>query len=231
MSTEYFPEDFAELIPAAWQAALHHYLTTDSFRELTDFLKAEYTSDQIFPPISDLFTAFRLTAPEEVKVVILGQDPYHDDGQAHGLAFSVREGVRFPPSLRNIFKELSADTGCEIPQQGILTRWAEQGVLLLNTVLTVRAHNAGSHRNRGWECLTDEVIRYLNSKKENLIFVLWGAPAQKKADLIDLSRHHVIMSPHPSPLSAHRGFFGSRPFSKINAQLRSNGLKEIDWQL
>jgi uracil-DNA glycosylase len=179
----------------------------------------------------DIYAALHLTGYEDTKAVILGQDPYHGPGQAHGLSFSVKPGVPAPPSLQNIFKELHDDLGCYIPNNGYLVKWAEQGVLLLNTVLTVRAHEANSHRGKGWEQFTDRVISLLNEREKPVVFILWGAPAQQKARFIDTSRHCVIRSPHPSPLSAHRGFFGSRPFSKANRFLREHGIEEIDWQI
>ena len=223
--------DLASLLPEDWRFALEPILRTDSFRNLGAFLEKEYAEQTVFPPVEDLFSAFRLTPLEKVRVVILGQDPYHDDGQAHGLAFSVRPGIPFPPSLRNIFRELHDDIGCAVPASGSLIPWAKQGVLLLNTVLTVRAHHAASHQKHGWEQFTDGVISYLSSRGKPLIFVLWGAPAQKKKSLIDTARHSVIESVHPSPLSAYRGFFGSRPFSQINRILLLNGESPIDWQL
>lgn len=223
--------DLAALLPEGWRSVLSEALSTPSFTDLSAFLAHEYAAETVFPPREDLFSAFRLTAFNAVRAVILGQDPYHDDGQAHGLAFSVRPGVRFPPSLRNIFKELAEDTGATVPINGSLIPWAKQGVLLLNTVLTVRAHAAASHQKHGWEEFTDHVIRVLNARKEPVIFVLWGAPAQKKLSLIDTQKHSVLCSAHPSPLSSHRGFFGSKPFSRINMQLKQNGTPEIDWRL
>ena len=220
----------AALLPDSWRAELDSALRTESFRKLQDFLEEEYSSRRIFPPREDLFSAFRLTAPDKVRVLILGQDPYHDDGQAHGLAFSVRPGVRFPPSLRNIFQERLDDLGIPVPSHGSLESWAEQGVLLLNTVLTVRAHEPASHKKHGWEEFTDAVIRTVVSRTSPVVFVLWGAPAQKKKRLIDTTRHIVLESAHPSPLSAYRGFFGSRPFSRINEALRAHGFAEIDWR-
>ena len=227
------PDQFnpAAFLPDRWRSVLSDALSTPSFKTLSGFLAKEYAGETVFPPREDLFSAFHLTPFDSVKVLVLGQDPYHDDGQAHGLAFSVRPGVRFPPSLRNIFKELSGDTGVPVPIHGSLIPWAEQGVLLLNTVLTVRAHAAASHQNHGWEEFTDHVIKVLNEREKPVIFVLWGAPAQKKLSLIDTQKHCVITSPHPSPLSAHRGFFGSRPFSRINEQLKKFGSQEIDWSL
>jgi len=223
--------ELKSLLPEAWREFLGEAVDAGSFRQLSSFLIAEYREQTVFPPLDDLFTAFRLTPPDRVKTVILGQDPYHDDGQAHGLAFSVRAGVRFPPSLRNIFKELNADLNLPVPKDGLLTPWAEQGVLLLNTVLTVRAHQPASHQKHGWEPFTDAVIAELSRKKEHLIYVLWGAPAQAKQPLIDMGKHTVICSAHPSPLSAHRGFFGSRPFSAVNRDLAAHGMKTIDWNL
>lgn len=223
--------ELKSLLPEAWREFLCEAVDAGSFRQLSSFLNAEYREQTVFPPQADLFTAFRLTPPERVKAVILGQDPYHDDGQAHGLAFSVRAGVRFPPSLRNIFKELNADLNLPVPKDGLLTPWAEQGVLLLNTVLTVRAHQPASHQKHGWEAFTDAVIAELSRKKEHLAYVLWGAPAQAKQPLIDTGKHTVVCSAHPSPLSAHRGFFGSRPFSAVNRDLAAHGMKPIDWNL
>jgi uracil-DNA glycosylase len=186
---------------------------------------------QVFPPEKEVFAALRLTPYEKVSVFILGQDPYHGPGQAHGLCFSVRRGVPAPPSLVNIFQELRDDLGCAIPSHGNLEHWARQGVLLLNAVLTVRAGQANSHKDRGWETFTDAVIQAANDKPDRVVFVLWGAYARKKAGLIDTTRHVIVQSAHPSPLSAHNGFFGSRPFSKINAALRAAGKPEIDWQI
>ncbi|GAE05896.1 uracil-DNA glycosylase, family 1 [Paenibacillus sp. JCM 10914] len=195
------------------------------------FLIDEYQERTIYPDQYDIFNALHYTSLANTKVVILGQDPYHGPGQAHGLSFSVKEGVRTPPSLQNMFKELKDDLGCYIPNNGHLLTWAQQGVLLLNTVLTVRAHEANSHKNRGWERFTDQVIETINRKDEPVVFLLWGSHAQKKAELIMNPRHRLIRSPHPSPLSAHRGFFGSRPFSRANEFLRDMGLPEIDWQV
>ena len=223
------PAELETLLPEAWRALLRDACSAESFRRLDDFLKTEYREQTVYPPREDLFTAFRLTAPDHVKVVILGQDPYHDEGQAHGLAFSVRPGVRLPPSLRNIFRELAADLGADGPETGSLTSWAEQGVLLLNTVLTVRAHQPGSHRKRGWEDFTDAVITGLSRTRPHLVFVLWGAPAQSKLPLIDREKHLALCSAHPSPLSAHRGFFGSRPFSAVDRDLAAHGMEPIGW--
>lgn len=185
----------------------------------------------MFPPADDIFNAFHLTPLNKVKVVILGQDPYHNDGQAHGLCFSVKPDVDIPPSLVNIYQELHDDLGCYIPDNGCLTKWAKQGVLLLNTVLTVRAHSAFSHRNMGWEEFTDAAIRVLNEEDRPIVFILWGKPAQMKKSMLNNPKHLILEAPHPSPLSAYRGFFGSRPFSKTNEFLMRNGLTPIDWQI
>ena len=201
------------------------------YQKLQEFLDAERAEHQVFPPEPEVFTALELTPYERAGVLILGQDPYHDDGQAHGLAFSVCPGVAPPPSLVNMFKELRDDLGCRVPNNGYLAPWAEQGVLLLNTVLTVRAHAPNSHKGKGWEHFTDAVIRALSARAEPTVFVLWGGNAQKKLKLIDADRHVIVKSAHPSPLSARNGFFGSRPFSQINTALRANGRSEIDWQL
>ncbi|MFC7365695.1 MULTISPECIES: uracil-DNA glycosylase [Bhargavaea] len=218
-----------EILNNSWQDVIGDEFSKPYYLELREFLKQEYAEREIYPPMNDIWTAFELTPYESVRVVILGQDPYHGPGQAHGLSFSVKKGIRKPPSLRNVFKELKEDIGCEIPDEGTLTGWAEQGVMLLNTVLTVRSGEAHSHRGEGWETLTDEVIRKLSARDEPIVFILWGRPAQEKKKLIDMERHAVIESPHPSPLSAKRGFFGSRPFSRANALLREWGEKEIDW--
>ena len=216
-------------IEQSWKALLQEEFDKPYFAELTDFVRAEYKSYRIYPPGSQIFNAFNLCPFDKVKVVIIGQDPYHGPGQAHGLCFSVNDGVPFPPSLRNIFKEINADTGAPIPQSGNLTRWATQGVLLLNATLTVREHSAGSHQRRGWETFTDSVIRIISEQKSNVVFILWGAYAQSKASLIDSSRHLVLRSVHPSPLSAHAGFFGNHHFSLANDYLVRNGLTSIDW--
>ncbi len=219
-------------LEASWRRMLAAEFQASYMAELRAFLKRELDSGAtIFPHTRDYFRAFDLTPFEKVRVVILGQDPYHGPGQAHGLCFSVRDGVAFPPSLLNIFKELQSDLGLTRPTRGDLSAWAEQGVLLLNSVLTVREGQAASHQRRGWERFTDVVVQQLNQQREGIVFVLWGAYAQKKGALIDRQKHHVIESVHPSPLSASRGFFGSRPFSKINAYLRSRGEAEIDWML
>lgn len=214
-----------------WRPILAAETRKPYFQALQQFVAQERAQFTVFPPEAEVFSALHLTPFEQVRVFILGQDPYHDDEQAHGLCFSVRPNVPTPPSLMNIFKELKADMGCDIPNNGYLVPWAKQGVLLLNAVLTVRAHQANSHKDRGWETFTDEVIRAVNKKESQVIFVFWGAYARKKIGLIDQTRHIVIESAHPSPLSAHRGFFGSRPFSKINTALREAGEAEIDWQI
>ena len=219
-----------ERLPADWREVLAGEFGKPYFKKLEEFVAAERREHTVFPPEEDMFSAFRLTPYERVKVVLLGQDPYHDDGQAHGLAFSVRPGVKPPPSLVNIFKELRDDLGCFIPDNGCLVPWAKQGVLLLNAVLTVRAHQPASHKDRGWEEFTDAVIRALGARPEPVVFLLWGASAQKKGQLIDAGRHRVLAAAHPSPLSAKR-FFGSRPFSKANQALQELGQTLIDWQL
>ena len=218
-------------LPPSWQAVVGDELEKPYFHRLRDFLEKERKEHTVYPPEDEVFTALRLTPYDETKVVILGQDPYHGPGQAHGLAFSVQPGVKPPPSLRNIFKELHADLGCKIPNNGYLVPWAEQGVLLLNTVLTVREGEPNSHKGKGWEKFTDAIIRTVGHKPEEVVFVLWGAHAGKKIELVDTDRHTIVQSVHPSPLSAKRGFFGSRPFSQINEALRKAGKPEIDWQI
>jgi uracil-DNA glycosylase len=218
-------------VPRAWHPQVAAETEQPYFQQLQAFLDQETSAHTVFPPAPDIFNALRHSPYDAVRVVILGQDPYHDDGQAHGLAFSVQPGVKPPPSLVNIFKELHNDLGCPIPRHGYLVPWADQGVLLLNTVLTVRAHEPASHKGRGWERFTDAIIRALNAREMPIVFVLWGVPAQKKLPLIDTGRHTVIKSAHPSPLSAKTGFFGSKPFSRINAALQAAGQPEIDWCL
>ena len=213
----------------SWDEVLKERFVSQEYQTLRAFLKDEYRRFTVYPDMYDIFNAFRLTPYENVKVVILGQDPYHGEGQAHGLAFSVKDGVEIPPSLRNIFKELHDDTGADIPQSGCLDRWAKQGVLLLNSVLTVRAGMAGSHRNKGWEPITDAAISALNAREKPLVFMLWGAFAKEKLPLLTNKRHLVLQAPHPSPLSAFYGFFGCRHFSKCNEFLVSNGETPIDW--
>lgn len=220
-----------EQLPASWRAVVGDEFRQPYYAELRQFVDRERTEHQVFPPAEDVFNAFTHTPYDRVRGLILGQDPYHDDGQAHGLAFSVRPGVKKPPSLVNIFKELQSDLGIAPPNHGCLTAWADQGVMLLNTVLTVRAHAPNSHKGHGWEKFTDAVIRAISAKTEPVVFVLWGAPAQKKIPLIDTDRHTVVKSAHPSPLSAKAGFFGSKPFSQINAALKEAGRGEIDWRI
>lgn len=214
-----------------WQEILGEEFGKSYYLELREFLKEEYAKEMIYPVKEDIWNAFEHTAYRDVKAVILGQDPYHGENQAHGLSFSVQPGIAHPPSLRNIFKELESDIGCPKPVDGTLTKWADQGVLMLNTVLTVRQGQAHSHQKKGWESFTDEVIRKLSAREEPVIFILWGKPAQMKKRLIDTERHHIIEAPHPSPLSAHRGFFGSKPFSKVNKLLQSRGEAPIDFCL
>jgi len=216
----------------SWQNLLLEELKRPSMQELQTFLLQEEKAGKvIYPPNQDIFQALNLTPLDKVKVVILGQDPYHGKNQAHGLCFSVREGVKIPPSLVNIFKELKQDLGINPPNHGCLDAWAKQGVLLLNNVLTVEDGKAGSHHLKGWEEFTDKIIELLNKKRENLVFILWGNPAQKKAERVDSTRHFIIKSPHPSPLSSYRGFFGSKPFSQTNDYLISKGIPPIDWKL
>jgi uracil-DNA glycosylase len=217
-------------IEPGWKSRLNTEFEKEYFVRLTGFIRDEYRNARIYPPGSLIFNAFDVCPFGKVKAVILGQDPYHGPGQAHGLCFSVKNGVDFPPSLINIFKEIESDIGIPRPVSGDLTRWASQGVLLLNATLTVRAHQAGSHQKKGWEEFTDYVIRVLNSEKENIVFFLWGAYAQKKGESIDRSRHLVLESVHPSPLSASRGFFGNRHFSRCNDFLVSKGIEPIDWR-
>ena len=221
-----------ELEPS-WLAVLKDEFDKDYMLELRTFLKNEkQAGHKVYPKGSDIFNAFQKTPFTDVKVVILGQDPYHGENQAHGLSFSVQKGIGIPPSLRNIYKKLSTDIpGFKIPDHGDLTEWAEQGVLLLNASLTVQAGIAGSHQKKGWEEFTDNVIKTISDKKEDVVFILWGAFAQVKAELIDKKKHHIIVSPHPSPFSADRGFFGSKPFSKTNEILKNEGKTPIDWQI
>lgn len=219
-------------LDSSWKQQLQSEFETERMKKLKDFLVQEYKAGKtIYPQAEECFAAMSLTPFDKVKVVIVGQDPYHGPGQAHGLCFSVREGVRFPPSLKNIFKELQSDLGVQIPQSGSLEKWAERGVLLLNAVLTVEDGKAAAHQGKGWEEFTDKIIHLLNEKKEHLVFILWGSYAQKKAAFVDRKKHYVIEAVHPSPLSAHRGFFGTKPFSKTNAYLRSQGMGEINWDL
>ncbi|MBE5870771.1 MAG: uracil-DNA glycosylase [Lachnospiraceae bacterium] len=214
-----------------WLEPLKPEFSKEYYKDLYRKIVEEYRTHVIFPPSDDIFNAYSLTPLHEVKVVIIGQDPYHNVGQAHGLCFSVKPDVDIPPSLVNIYKELHDDLGCTIPNNGYLVKWAKQGVLMLNTVLTVRAHQANSHRGIGWEEFTDATIRILDRQDRPIVFILWGTPAQKKKQMLHNSKHLILEAPHPSPLSAYRGFFGSRPFSKTNAFLEENGLTPIDWQI
>lgn len=218
-------------ISGEWAEALAPEFKKPYYKKLFQTVSEEYRTHRIFPPGDDIFNAFHLTPLPQVKVVILGQDPYHGEGQAHGLCFSVRPDVEIPPSLVNIYKELEEDVGCYIPNNGYLEKWARQGVLLLNTVLTVRAHQANSHRGIGWEEFTDAAIRVLAAQDRPMVFILWGKPAQAKKPMITNPKHLVLFSAHPSPLSAYRGFFGSRVFSRTNQYLESHGLMPIDWQI
>ncbi len=214
-----------------WLEPLRPEFSKAYYASLYRKVKEEYSNYLVYPPSNDIFNAFALTPLSKVKAVILGQDPYHGDGQAHGLCFSVRPGVEIPPSLVNIYQELHDDCGCYIPNNGCLDKWAKQGVLLLNTVLTVRAHQAFSHRGIGWEEFTDAAIRILDGVDRPIVFILWGKPAQAKEAMLHNPRHLILKAPHPSPLSAYRGFFGSRPFSRTNAFLEQNGIEPIDWQI
>jgi uracil-DNA glycosylase len=216
-------------IDESWKEILKDEFEKPYFSQLTDFVKSEYQQHHVFPPGKEIFNAFNLCPFNSLKVVIIGQDPYHGPGQAHGLCFSVKDGIVFPPSLKNIFKEINNDLGIPIPQTGDLSRWAKQGVLLLNATLTVRAHFAGSHQKKGWETFTDEVIRNVSENKENVVFLLWGAYAQQKSEMIDRTKHLILESVHPSPLSASRGFFGNHHFSRTNQFLQSKGLTPVNW--
>lgn len=214
-----------------WDQLLKDEFQKDYYLKLRRFLAQEYKTKTIYPDMYKIYEALKLTSYQDVKVVLLGQDPYHGENQAHGLAFSVQKGTEIPPSLINIFQELKSDLGCFIPNNGYLEPWAKQGVLLLNTSLTVAAHKANSHKNIGWEILTDAIIKLLNQKDAPLVFFLWGNNAKSKAQYLSNPKHLVLKSAHPSPLSAHRGFFGSKPFSQANKWLREHGLAEIDWQI
>ena len=214
-----------------WDKILNEEFDKEYYQRLREFLNSEYSSQSVFPVPKDIYNALRYTTYKDTKVVILGQDPYHEKGQAHGLSFSVNKGIEIPPSLVNIYKELNDDLGCRIPNHGYLVKWAKQGVLLLNAVLTVREHQANSHKGKGWEELTDTIIKKLNEKDEPVVFILWGANARNKKQYITNPKHFIVESVHPSPLSAYNGFFGSKPFSKTNGFLIRNGMKPIDWQI
>ncbi|MFT2009876.1 uracil-DNA glycosylase [Pontibacter sp. 13R65] len=216
-------------IEESWQKVLHDEFEKPYFKNLVAFVKDEYTSQKVYPPGNQIFNAFEMCPFDQVKVVILGQDPYHGPNQANGLAFSVKDEVRMPPSLINIFKEIKSDLGKDLPATGNLERWAKQGVLLLNATLTVRASQAGSHQKKGWEQFTDAVVQQVNEQKEHVVFMLWGAYAQKKGAFINTAKHLVLQSAHPSPFAADRGFFGNRHFSKANAYLQSKGKEPIEW--
>jgi len=218
-------------LPRSWQRLLKDEIEKPYFEKLREFVDEERERYTVYPPETDVFTALEATPYDDVNVLLLGQDPYHGENQAHGLCFSVRPEVAIPRSLMNIFKELKSDLGCGIPNNGYLMPWAKQGMLMLNAVLTVRAGEPNSHKGKGWETFTDTIIERVNEKEEPVVFVLWGSYAQKKIELIDTKRHTIIKSAHPSPLSAHHGFFDSKPFSKVNAALRKSGKPEIDWQI
>ena len=220
-----------QILKNDWNELLKDEFSKEYYLTLREFLKNEYNTKTIYPDKYDIFNALHYTSYEDVKVVILGQDPYHGPNQAHGLSFSVNPGVRIPPSLLNIYKELNSDLGCYIPNNGYLKKWADQGVLLLNTVLTVRAHNANSHQGMGWEQFTDSVINAVNMQDRPIVYMLWGSPAQRKIPMLTNPKHLILKCPHPSPLSAYRGFFGCRHFSQCNEFLESHGVEPIDWQI
>lgn len=214
-----------------WINAIGNEFHENYYKTLFNFVKEEYSRCQVFPNADDIFNAFHYTPLKDVKVVIIGQDPYHNEGQAHGLCFSVKPNVDIPPSLVNIYKELRDDLGCNIPNNGYLVKWANQGVLMLNAVMTVRAHEANSHRGKGWEKFTDAVIKAVNEQDRPVVFILWGKPAQGKKSMLSNPKHLILEAPHPSPLSSFRGFFGSKPFSKTNQYLTEHGIDPIDWQI
>ena len=218
-------------LTGTWEKALQEEFSKDYYRKLFLFIRDEYSKKTVYPASDEIFTAFHLTPLDKVKVVILGQDPYHNTGQAHGLCFSVKPQVDIPPSLVNIYQELHDDLGCKIPNHGYLTSWAEQGVLMLNTVLTVQAHKPMSHRGVGWEEFTDAAIGKVNEQERPIVFILWGKPAQEKARMLTNPKHLILKAPHPSPLSAYRGFFGSKPFSQTNHFLESHGVEPVNWQI
>ena len=214
-----------------WLEAIGDEFKKPYYKELYDFVKAEYSTTAVYPPSDDIFNALHLTAPKDVKGLVLGQDPYHGANQAHGLSFSVLPGQKIPPSLRNIYQELHDDLGCYIPNNGYLEKWAKQGVLMLNTVLTVRTHKPNSHQGKGWEHFTDAIIEAVNKEERPIVYLLWGRPAQSKIPMLDNPKHLILKAPHPSPYSADRGFFGCRHFSQANEFLRANGQEPIDWQI
>jgi uracil-DNA glycosylase len=214
-----------------WDGVLKPLFESETYKNIRSFLKSEYQNYTVYPNMNDIFNCFKLTPYSSVKAVILGQDPYHNVGQAHGLCFSVQDGIQKPPSLENIFKELKADIGCDAPKSGNLTKWAKEGVLLLNTSLSVREHQANSHSKCGWAWFTDSVIKLISEQKENVVFILWGGNARSKKPLVDSKKHFIVESAHPSPLSAYNGFFGSKPFSKTNAYLADKSIPPIDWDL
>lgn len=219
------------MISNDWLPALQEEFRKDYYQKLYAFVKEEYSKQTVYPPSDDIFNALHLTPLKDVKVLILGQDPYFNEHQAHGLCFSVQPGVDIPPSLKNIYAELETDLGCKIPNNGYLTKWAEQGVLLLNTVLTVRAHQPNSHQGRGWENFTDAIIRKVNEQDRPVVYMLWGKPAQSKMKMLNNPKHLILTAPHPSPLSAYRGFFGCKHFSRANAFLEEHNVAPIDWQI
>lgn len=214
-----------------WDEILKGEFEKEYYKNLREFLKKEYSTQEIFPNMYDIFNALKYTSYKDTKVVIIGQDPYHNVGQAHGLAFSVKPGIQTPPSLQNMYKELKDELDCFIPNNGYLVKWADQGVLLINTVLTVRAHNANSHKGMGWEIFTDNIIKYLSDREDPVIFLLWGANARSKKKIVDKNKHIILEAPHPSPLSAYRGFFGCGHFKKANEILEEMGKEKIDWQI
>lgn len=220
-----------DMLPQDWRTVLADEFKKDYFLKLQEFVNQERETKTIYPPEEDVFNAFKHTPYDQVRVFLLGQDPYHGEGQAHGLCFSVRPGVALPPSLKNMLREMADDVGCEMPNNGYLVPWADQGILMLNAVLTVEAKKANAHKGKGWEKFTDAVIKKVNEKSDPVVFVLWGGYARKKVKLIDDKQHTIIESAHPSPLSAHSGFFGSKPYSQINNALKTNGYSEIDWQI
>lgn len=219
------------MIENDWLEAVGGEFKKPYYAQLYKFIREEYNTRVIYPPAEDIFNALHLTPLNQVKVLILGQDPYHNEGQAHGLCFSVKPQVEIPPSLENIYKELQTDLGCDIPNNGYLVKWAKQGVLMLNTVLTVRAHQANSHQGRGWEQFTDAIIQAVNAQERPIVYMLWGRPAQSKIPMLTNPKHLILKAPHPSPLSAYRGFFGCKHFSQANAFLEKNGIEPIDWQI